>query len=348
MRNHKWRIIVPALVAAALVFAFWYGGAAPGSRGWEAGHPAADSDTTVNAETETENETGTAPQTDAARPESGSAGSTASATPSAPESPTPDIGAIGAGTESAEAEESASAEDEPSPSSSDDAPAPSDGDEPGASPPGGDLNRPMTADEKQALAETMADAQGAEPSPSGDASYSALQGMKINPESGKDRYMTEPVPEGRPVPVEPQDTVVSDTALTCTLSVRCDTILDNMDWLDPEKVELIPPDGVILPAVSVTFYEGESVFDVLRRETRRAGIHLEFANTPMYNSAYIEGINNIYEFDCGELSGWMYKVNDWFPSYGCSRYQLKDGDVVEWVYTCSLGVDVGGYYSVGS
>lgn len=61
----------------------------------------------------------------------------------------------------------------------------------------------------------------------------------------------------------------------------------------------------------------------------------------MYNSAYIEGIHNLYEFDVGELSGWMYSVNDWFPNYGCSRYQLQDGDVVEWVYTCDLGEDVG-------
>ena len=57
---------------------------------------------------------------------------------------------------------------------------------------------------------------------------------------------------------------------------------------------------------------------------------MEFEDTPMYNSAYIEGINNLYEFDCGELSGWMYKVNGWFPNYGCSRYQLKEGDTIEW------------------
>ena len=45
---------------------------------------------------------------------------------------------------------------------------------------------------------------------------------------------------------------------------------------------------------------------------------MEFENTPMYNSAYIEGIHNLYELDCGERSGWMYKVNDWFPNYGCA------------------------------
>ena len=153
--------------------------------------------------------------------------------------------------------------------------------------------------------------------------------------------------EGKPLPVEPQDVEFSDVTHTCTLSVRCNTILDNIDWLDPEKVELVPEDGVIFPATTVTFYEGESVFNVLQREMRKAGIHMEFEDTPMYNSAYIEGINNLYEFDCGELSGWMYKVNGWFPNYGCSRYQLKEGDTIEWVYTCDLGVDVGGFYSTG-
>ena len=74
---------------------------------------------------------------------------------------------------------------------------------------------------------------------------------------------------------------------------------------------------------------------------------MEFENTPIYNSAYIEDINNLYEFDCGELSGWMYKVNDWFPNYGVSRYKLEQGDLVEFVYTCDFGRDVGGHYAVG-
>ena len=70
--------------------------------------------------------------------------------------------------------------------------------------------------------------------------------------------------------------------------------------------------------------------------------------TPIYNSAYIEGIANLYEFDVGNESGWMFRVNDWFPNYGCSRYVLKDGDTVEWVYTCDLGKDVGGGQAVQS
>ena len=165
---------------------------------------------------------------------------------------------------------------------------------------------------------------------------------------GKDKYFTDPVPEGKPNPVEPEDQEVDQNiTYTCTFSIECTTILNNLEMLDAAKLEMVPYDGVILKEVSVTFYEGESVFNVLQRVCREFGIHMEAEWTPIYNSAYIEGIHNLYEFDCGALSGWMYKVNDWYPNYGCSRYQLADGDVVEWRYTCDLGNDVGGGYAIG-
>ncbi len=176
----------------------------------------------------------------------------------------------------------------------------------------------------------------------GNAEYSEAQSMKINPQSGEDQYKTEPVPSGKPVPVEPEDAIITDKTETCTLSVSCETILDNMNLLDKDKWELVPKDGVIYAAKIVTFYEGESVFNVLQREMKKAGIQMEFNNTPIYNSVYIEGMNNLYEFDVGELSGWVYEINGWFPNYGCSRYQLQDGDVIQWLYTCDLGKDVGG------
>ena len=171
--------------------------------------------------------------------------------------------------------------------------------------------------------------------------YSEKQGMEINESTGTDEYKTEPVPVGKPVPVEPEEVKVTDNTLTCTLTIRCDTILNNLQWLDPEKKELVPKDGVIFPETTVTFFEGESVFNVLLREMKKNKIHFEYAKTPAYNSVYIEAINNIYEFDCGELSGWKYKVNDWFPNYGCSRYQLKNNDSIEIHYTCDLGADIG-------
>lgn len=125
----------------------------------------------------------------------------------------------------------------------------------------------------------------------------------------------------------------------------CVTILDHLDWLAPGKELIVPESGWILYQTKVTFYEGETVFNVLQRVCKQMGIHMEYMNSPIYNSAYIEGIYNLYEFDCGDQSGWMYNVNGWFPNYGCSLYTLKDGDSINWVYTCDLGYDVGGGYA---
>ena len=157
----------------------------------------------------------------------------------------------------------------------------------------------------------------------------------------QDQYHTDPVPEGKPQPVEPQDQETGGS-ITVTISISCATILDNMDLCDEEKKELVPEDGWILKPLSVEAQEGESAFSLLQRVCKDQKIHMEFSMTPIYNSAYIEGIGNLYEFDVGRESGWMFRVNDWFPNYGCSRYVLKDGDTVEWVYTCDLGKDVGG------
>ena len=126
-------------------------------------------------------------------------------------------------------------------------------------------------------------------------------------------------------------------ALHCTVRIECSTVLAHMDDLKAGKADIVPSDGVLLPETTVAFSEGDTVFDVLQQVCRAQGIHMESTWTPAYNSAYIEGIGNLYEFDCGELSGWMYSVNGVWPDYGCSGYTLHDGDTVVWSYTCDLG-----------
>ncbi len=126
----------------------------------------------------------------------------------------------------------------------------------------------------------------------------------------------------------------------CTLSVFCTTAVNNSS-LSASVKAVLPSDGIILQGTSVKFEEGESVFDITKRVCMEQRIPFEFSITPVYNTAYVEGIFNLYQFDCGSASGWVYSVNGIFPSYGCSEYKLKDGDRIEWHYTCNLGKDVG-------
>ena len=137
---------------------------------------------------------------------------------------------------------------------------------------------------------------------------------------------------------------VSDEAgeYTCTITIRCDTVLFNKGKLSEAKMPYIPDDGVILDEVTVAFTPGQTVFDVLQRVCEKGDIPLEYSWTPIYDSYYVEGIHHLYEFDCGPESGWMYKVNGAYPNYGCSSYTLQGGEEIVWCYTCEgLGMDVG-------
>jgi len=132
-----------------------------------------------------------------------------------------------------------------------------------------------------------------------------------------------------------------DGKLSCTLEIRCDTLLDHLDEMTPEKAALVPADGVLLAETEAEFTGGESVFDVFRRLLREEKLHFEYVDASAYDSVYIEGIGNLYEYDAGPQSGWMYSVNGTYPGLGSSAYTLADGDVIQFRYTCNLGEDLG-------
>lgn len=129
--------------------------------------------------------------------------------------------------------------------------------------------------------------------------------------------------------------------VTCTIEIRCDTLVVPGKLQNPSKENYIPSDGTILPKVTVTVDEGQTVYDVLLSVCRNYNIQIDAEYSQTYSSYYVKGIRYLYEFDGGDLSGWMYSVNGDFPNYGCSSYKVKNGDSIKWLYTCDMGTDIG-------
>ena len=125
---------------------------------------------------------------------------------------------------------------------------------------------------------------------------------------------------------------------TVTIAISCKTAINNGLNKKPGFSHL-PSNGIILQNMKVEFNEGDTVFDILVKVTRKKGIHMEYRGSG--SNTYIEGINNLYEFDGGSNSGWMYSVNGVYPNYGCGSYKLKGNEVIKWNYTCDLGKDLG-------
>ena len=143
---------------------------------------------------------------------------------------------------------------------------------------------------------------------------------------------------------------IQEDSETVTISIKCDTLRQPENWeklnkqLKDEKY--VPNDGVILPETTYVLRKGDTAFDILKRACQYNKISMEYngPDTNKYSTVFIRGINHVTDYSCGELSGWMYKVNGSFPGKGPSAYKLKDKDTIEWVYTCDLGRDVGDDY----
>ncbi len=152
---------------------------------------------------------------------------------------------------------------------------------------------------------------------------------KKNDQKAEDSNTPTPTPDQKPD--SKKDTV--------TITIRCDTAVNNGMHLESKWAGIVPASGVILPVTTVEIDEGDKVFDVLSYVCDKYKIHMSYRGGTG-SGCYVEGINNLYEFDGGRWSGWMYCVNDWYPNYGCGVYQVKAGDVIEWNYTCDLGLDL--------
>jgi len=96
--------------------------------------------------------------------------------------------------------------------------------------------------------------------------------------------------------------------------------------------------GVILEATEVEIEEGETVIDVLKKAASQNNIPVSVRGRK--STAYVEGINNLFEFDYGVKSGWIYRVNGSIYSKSAGAYTVKAGDVIEWLYTLDLGRDI--------
>lgn len=110
------------------------------------------------------------------------------------------------------------------------------------------------------------------------------------------------------------------------------------DGDDPELVQEL---AAVIEAAAQDYFTGgkativpgtTTAMDVMEEFLTASGLD---ANT--YGGTYLSDIIGLGDgfkagVSAGIYSGWMYKVNDVYPSVGASQYVLTDGDTVRWVY----------------
>ncbi len=109
---------------------------------------------------------------------------------------------------------------------------------------------------------------------------------------------------------------------TVTFSINAEKALDYGKEL--------PNGGYILPPMKISAKKGETVFDLLEKICGEKGISLKYQT-----KSYIREIGGLAEKDCGPGSGWMYRINGEKPPKPASKYEISDGDIIEWYYVTS-------------
>lgn len=115
-----------------------------------------------------------------------------------------------------------------------------------------------------------------------------------------------------------------DSRITVTFSVDCSSAVAAGN----DIAAAVSSDGIILRPTALVLEEGASVFDALEK----SGLVVVSSKGPF--GVYIKSIQSLAEKACGRQSGWLYSVNGKYPGYSCSKYTLKEGDVVRWRYSC--------------
>lgn len=110
--------------------------------------------------------------------------------------------------------------------------------------------------------------------------------------------------------------------ITVTISINCNIALDKVDGL--------PESGYFLAPCKYTAQAGDTVFDVLEAVAKENGISLKYQS-----KTYIQAINGLAEKALDGAGGWTYKVNGVKPNRAAVKYELSNGDIIEWYYAMS-------------
>jgi hypothetical protein len=89
-------------------------------------------------------------------------------------------------------------------------------------------------------------------------------------------------------------------------------------------------DGNAISKTELPFNEGLTAFSALKNLADLKKIPLDYMGSGRF--LYVQGINGQMERDKGATSGWIYSVNGVTPSVSSGDFDIKEEDVIEWIY----------------
>lgn len=87
----------------------------------------------------------------------------------------------------------------------------------------------------------------------------------------------------------------------------------------------------VLKSGTIAIKDGDTAFDVLQQ------LDSDISYTGSGSTIYVSRIDGYTAGHAGVGGGWLYCVNGSFPNYSAGAYKLKSGDLVQWMWTSTMG-----------
>ena len=129
-----------------------------------------------------------------------------------------------------------------------------------------------------------------------------------------------------------------EEGIKTTVSIDVSKIFDHEADLNKDKADFVPEDGMILKKVTVVIGKDSNALDQLREACEDNDVQIEVSESQY--GKFVDGLGQIYSGDCGEWSGWMFKVNGKWAELGADATVLNENDEVEWVFVCDYNTDM--------
>jgi uncharacterized protein YceK len=104
------------------------------------------------------------------------------------------------------------------------------------------------------------------------------------------------------------------------------------DPVQTVKISITGPKDrpTILNVTTINIKDNETILDVLLAAAGKSNIDVD--KTGSGATAYVRGIDGIYERDYGAMSGWICKQNGTGIAKSAGAITVKAGDQIEWIY----------------
>lgn len=134
--------------------------------------------------------------------------------------------------------------------------------------------------------------------------------------------------------------VVNSTYYTGTTATKCDEIIAGAKGYleDIGASNIVETNESISGVISVA--KGTDAMQPMLDLTEWATDYGEFSYETKNSGTYLSKLNGLGEFDCGQMSGWMYTADPAGysatckgPNVGAASYTMSDGETITWYMT---------------